>query len=133
MVSEKMLFKGDTLEELAKEIDIDPAVLINTTENFNNSVDKQSDEFGRLVWGNKIENGPFYAASYSPAVHHTMGGVKVDVNTHVLDKNGEIINGLYAAGEITGGIHGTNRVGGNAIPDALAFGRIAGEQAANSK
>lgn len=133
MVSEKMLFKGETIEELAKEINIDPSVLKETTEKFNNAVEKQSDEFGRLVWGNKIEKGPFYAASYSPAVHHTMGGVKVDINTHVINKNGEIIKGLYAAGEITGGIHGTNRVGGNAIPDALAFGRIAGEKAAKSE
>ena len=60
-----------------------------------------------------------------------MGGVQIDTSTHVIDKNGKPIPGLYAAGEVTGGIHGTNRVGANAIPDALSFGRVAGETVVN--
>lgn len=133
MVSKGMLFMGETIEKLAEAIGVDPLVLLKTTEEFNKRVEAQSDDFGRHVWGNKIEKGPFYAASFSPAVHHTMGGVVIDVDTHVLNKEGNIIPGLYAAGEITGGIHGTNRVGGNAIPDALVYGKIAGKNAVNNK
>ena len=62
-----------------------------------------------------------------------MGGVEIDTDTHVIDKDGNIITGLYAAGEVTGGIHGANRLGANAIPDALAFGRLAGQNAINQK
>jgi succinate dehydrogenase/fumarate reductase flavoprotein subunit len=58
-----------------------------------------------------------------------MGGLRIDANTRVLDVSGKVIPGLYAAGEITGGIHGTNRVGCNAVPDALIYGRIAGQEA----
>jgi len=67
------------------------------------------------------------------AVHHTMGGVRIDKETRVLDRQGNVIKGLYAAGEVTGGIHGTNRLGGNAIADIFTFGRIAGNSAANQK
>ena len=63
-------------------------------------------------------------------IHHTMGGLKIDSETHVIDTDGEIIPGLFAAGEVTGGVHGANRLGGNAVADFVVFGRIAGEQAA---
>ncbi|MGL5645346.1 FAD-binding protein, partial [Cetobacterium sp.] len=66
----------------------------------------------------------------SPAIHHTMGGVRINENAEVLDKNGDKIQGLYAAGEITGGVHGGNRIGGNAVTDIIVFGKIAGENAA---
>lgn len=74
-----------------------------------------------------------WAALSSMAVHHTMGGVRIDKETRVLDRQGNVIEGLYAAGEVTGGIHGTNRLGGNAIADIFTFGRIAGNSAANQK
>ena len=76
---------------------------------------------------------PYWAALSSMAVHHTMGGVRIDKETRVLDRQGNVIEGLYAAGEVTGGIHGTNRLGGNAIADIFTFGRIAGSSAANQK
>ena len=72
----------------------------------------------------------YFACLRAPAVHHTMGGVEIDTETHVYNTSGEIIPGLYAAGEVTGGIHGGNRLGGNAITDAITFGRIAGQNAA---
>jgi fumarate reductase flavoprotein subunit len=59
-----------------------------------------------------------------------MGGVKINDDTEVIDVNGNVIPGLYAAGEITGGVHGANRLGGNAVSDFVVFGRIAGEEAA---
>jgi succinate dehydrogenase/fumarate reductase flavoprotein subunit len=77
--------------------------------------------------------GPWYACKKVPTVHHTMGGVKINTEAQVLDKNGKVIKGLYAAGEVTGGIHGANRLGGNAIADVFTFGRKAGESAAKHK
>lgn len=74
--------------------------------------------------------GPFYIQKVAPATHHTMGGVKINEKAQVINKKGEVIPHLYAAGEVTGGIHGTNRLGGNAITDIVVFGRIAGENAA---
>ncbi len=109
------------------------AALETTVSEFNELVKAgKPDEFGRTTWENTIETGPFYAPSFSPAVHHTMGGLEINSNAEVLDADGNVIPGFYAAGEVTGGIHGTNRVGGNAVPDALCFGKIAGENAAKN-
>lgn len=63
-------------------------------------------------------------------MHHTMGGIRINTQAQVLDESGEVIPGLYAAGEVTGGIHGNNRLGGNAYSDIMTFGRIAGLNAA---
>lgn len=79
---------------------------------------------------NKLDEGPYYAIKVAPGVHHTMGGLKINTNTEVLDASGNVIPGLYAAGEVTGGVHGANRLGGNAVADIIVFGRIAGQQAA---
>ena len=112
---------------------MDPATLVDTVNKFNSYVDNESDpDFGRTIYGDnlKVETAPFYASPRSPSVHHTMGGLKIDTQTHVIGTDGEIIQGLYAAGETTGDLHGTNRLGGNAIADAMTFGRIAGAVAA---
>ena len=77
-----------------------------------------------------MENAPFLVIAMSPAYHHTMGGVEIDATCRVINTNGQPIEGLYAAGEVCGGIHAGNRLGGNAIADVFVFGRIAGEQAA---
>ena len=76
-----------------------------------------------------LDQAPFYAIMVTPAVHHTMGGVKIDPKTQVYNTKGQIIPGYFAAGEITGGVHGGNRLGGNAQADIVTFGRIAGQQA----
>lgn len=129
-------YRADTLEELATQLGMDPAVLTDTVKKFNSYVDNESDpDFGRTIYGDnlKVEVAPFYASPRSPSVHHTMGGLRIDQSAHVLNTEGEIIPGLYAAGETTGGIHGGNRLGGNAIADCLTFGRIAGAAAAAEK
>ena len=77
----------------------------------------------------KIETGPYYIVKAAPAVHHTMGGVQINANAQVINQDGNVIEGLYAAGEVTGGIHGTNRLGSDALADITVFGRIAGENA----
>ena len=76
-----------------------------------------------------MTEGPYYATPMVPAVHHTMGGIQINTNAQVLDKNGKVIPGLFAAGEVTGGVHGSNRVGGNGIADAMVYGRFSGQSA----
>lgn len=132
MVANKMIYSGDTIAELAENINVPAETLEKSVAEFNELVKAgKPDEYGRTLWENTIEVGPFYAPAFSPAVHHTMGGLEINVDAEVLNADGQIIEGLYAAGEVTGGIHGTNRVGGNAVPDALTFGKIAGENAAS--
>lgn len=130
LVAAGEFYRADTLEELAQQLGMDPAVLVESVKKFNEAVSSGYDpKFGRTVFNTHalIEDfGPYYACPRSPAVHHTMGGVRVDVDTHMLREDGSWIAGLYAAGEVTGGFHGTNRLGGNAIADCLPNGRIAG-------
>ncbi|KAF1299186.1 flavocytochrome c [Enterococcus sp. JM4C] len=124
------LHKADTLEELAEKLGMDPAVFLETIKNYNHYVEVGEDaEFGKDVFDLKVEVGPFYATPRKPAVHHTMGGLKIDTQTHVLNEAGQVISGLYAAGEVAGGIHAGNRLGGNSLTDIFTFGRIAGQTA----
>ncbi|MGF0040606.1 flavocytochrome c [Peptoniphilaceae bacterium SGI.131] len=126
----KLLVKADTVEEAAKFFDIDYKNFAETLKNYNKYVDEGKDpEFNKRSLPSKIEKGPFYIIKAAPAVHHTMGGIKIDSQARVIDKNGKVIEGLYAAGEVTGGIHGKNRLGSNAITDIIVFGRIAGQNA----
>lgn len=118
---------ADTLEELASKLSMDPSTLQATVDAYNASVDSGIDEFGRTLYSTKLENGPWVATARQACVHHTMGGVTIDTETRVLDEAGNPISGLYAAGEITGGIHGANRLGGNAVVDTVVFGKLAGE------
>jgi len=124
-------YVGETLEDLANQIGIDPAVLQATVDKYNEGMRSGSDEFGKATSEESvIEVGPFYASLRTPTVHHTMGGVTINASAQVLDTDGNVIPGFYAAGEVTGGIHGNNRLGGNAYPDIMSFGRIAGANAA---
>ncbi len=130
--------KADTLDELAVLMNVDAANLKATIAEYNEyciggAKEGQADQFGRTLFGAPIDNGPFYAGARVPTVHHTMGGVRIDTLCRVYNENGEIIENLYAAGEVTGGIHGANRLGGNALADTIVFGRIAGESAALQK
>lgn len=130
--------KADTLEELAEKMGVPAENLVATIAEYNRhciggDLEGQPDEFGRTLFGPAIDNGPFYAGARVPTVHHTMGGVRINTQARVYNENGEIIDNLYAAGEVTGGIHGTNRLGGNALTDTVVFGRIAGESAALCK
>ncbi len=119
---------GDTVAELAGKLGMDAATLQKSIDDFNACVDAGKDEeFGRTLFSIKLENGPFVATPRQACIHHTMGGVVIDTSCHVLDANGNIIPGLTAAGEVTGDIHGGNRLGGNAVVDTVVFGKQAGE------
>lgn len=126
-----LLTQADSIAELGDAIGIDSESLTATIAQYNLFVETGKEpDFGRFDLTEKIDNGPFYAVEVAPAVHHTMGGVKINTNTEVINKDGEVIPGLFAAGEVTGGIHGGNRLGGNAVADIAIFGRIAGTNAA---
>ncbi len=134
LVAAGRAFKGDTLEELAEEIGVNPENLVAAVNKFNEAVENGGpDEFGRTLFQWKLDTAPFYAGARVPTVHHTMGGIEINEKAEVLDANGNVIPGLYAAGEVTGGIHGANRLGGNALADVNVFGKIAGESAAKNK
>ena len=125
---------ADTLEELAKKLNMPVENLKNSIATYNDVVSgKKKDPLG-FVANNKADKlmteGPWYACQKVPTVHHTMGGLQINTKAQVLDTNGNVIPGLYAAGETTGGIHGSNRLGGNAIADVMVFGRTAGTNAA---
>ena len=112
-------------------MDID--ALKKTIEDYNAVVrGEKADSLGRET-GLEMEfnEAPYYAIKVAPGVHHTMGGVKINTNTEVINTDANVIEGLYAAGEVTGGVHGANRLGGNAVADFVVFGRIAGAQAAD--
>jgi urocanate reductase len=111
---------------------IDIEAIVETLERYNGFVASGKDEeFSRRGDLLPIQEGPYYIQAVAPAVHHTMGGVTVDDKNHVMDIEKRTIPGLFAAGEIVGGIHGTNRLGGNAITDILVFGKRAGENIMN--
>lgn len=134
MIKKGYVYKADTLEELAELAGIDAAGLTAAAAAYNQLVQQGEDtQYNKNVVEKEIGVGPFYAVPLSPTLHHTMGGLKIDKDARVLNAAGNPIEGLYAAGEVTGGIHGSNRIGGNAIADCFVFGRIAGNSAVNQK
>lgn len=124
--------QGKTYEELAEEIDTDPGVFAETMNTWNKAVDAKSDPaFQRTSFAEKLDQAPYYAIKVQPGIHHTMGGLRIDPSAEVINTSGDVIPGLFAAGEVTGGVHGNNRLGGNAVADFIVFGRIAGQSAAD--
>ncbi|WMT39633.1 flavocytochrome c [Paenibacillus sp. D2_2] len=131
LIKEGMLYKADTIEDAAKFFNIDPAKLQATVDKVNKFAKTGKDlDFNHRAGLASLQNGPYYIQKAVPSVHHTMGGLVIDTDTHVMNTDGKVIPGLYAAGEVTGVIHGSNRLGGNAIADIITFGRIAGQQIA---
>jgi len=131
--SQGLLTEGATVAELAQKLGIPEATLEKTVSDYNSYVANGNDpDFGRKAseMPRALVEGPYYVVEVGPAIHHTMGGLKINTKAEVIDTNGNVIPALYAAGEVTGGIHGANRLGGNAVADITVFGKIAGEQAA---
>ncbi len=130
------LVTGETLEELAAAMEFDQAsteALLETVETWSSYVASGVDaDFSRDIGTplTDLSSGPYYAVNVGPGIHHCMGGVKINTEAQVISTDGNPIPGLYACGEVTGGIHGANRLGGNAVADIVVFGRIAGENAA---
>ncbi|EJW91543.1 Fumarate reductase flavoprotein subunit, partial [gut metagenome] len=122
--------KGDNLQDLAKKINVPADTLEATFKAYHEAYKLGKDTaFGRPEMVIPLDKAPFYAALITPGIHHTMGGVTINTKAEVQSKAGKSIPGLFAAGEVTGGVHGANRIGGNAVADIVTFGRIAGTNA----
>ena len=129
-ISAGIVFQSETIEGLAAEIGADPATLSATMAKFADDVKAGNpDEFGREGLELPLTEANFYACMVAPAIHHTMGGLKINTAAEVLNEEGNAIAGLFAAGEVTGGVHGANRLGGNAVTDIVVFGKAAGTSA----
>lgn len=129
-------FKADTLEDLARQAGIDWKNFEKTMKAYNEASVSQNTKslpVQKILIGNPVVKAPFYAVPITTTIHHTMGGLRINEKTQILDKNGNVIPGLYAACEITGGIHGGNRLGRNALTDLLVFGHIAGQEVAQKQ
>ncbi len=130
-IKQGLLVTAETPEELAKKLNINGNDLVKTIDRYNSFVTAGKDsDFKRNNLPRKLDKPGFYAIEVGPAVHHTMGGLKINTKTQVLNEKGTVIPGIYAAGEVVGGVHGANRLGGNAVADIVVFGRIAGSEAA---
>ena len=130
-INRGLMVSGETYEELAENLGIPADTFAATMAAWNGYVAEKNDpDFGRTSFAQPLDTAPYYAVKVTAGIHHTMGGLKIDTETHVLKEDGTIIPGLFAAGEVTGGVHGGNRLGGNAVADIVVFGRIAGAQAA---
>ncbi|CAM3110814.1 flavocytochrome c [Lactiplantibacillus plajomi] len=126
------LYKAASLQELAEQIDVDAKTLVATIRQYNEFVSQGSDPvFHKQIFDLKVERAPFYATPRKPAMHHTMGGLKIDKAAHVLNSDNRVISGLFAAGEVAGGLHAGNRLGGNSLADIFTFGRIAADTASD--
>lgn len=124
-----LVTEGTSVEDLAKKLNIDPTAMKETVNKYNAGVAAKNDEFKRPDLPRQLNEGQVYAIQVAPAVHHTMGGIQINTNAEVVNKDGKVIPGLFAAGEVTGGVHGGNRLGGNALADIVTYGRTAGKDA----
>ncbi|MGN0997118.1 MAG: flavocytochrome c [Candidatus Ventricola sp.] len=132
--SKGYIYEADTLDSLAEQAGLDAEGLKATIARYNELVAAGEDvDFHKDEVELPIAKAPFYCVPLSPTLHHSMGGLRINTDAQVLREDGSVIDGLYAAGEVTGGLHGANRVGGNALTDCVVFGRIAGWNAAQAQ
>ncbi|QWV93313.1 flavocytochrome c [Geomonas oryzisoli] len=124
--------QADSIAALAAKMGVPADTLTATVTAYNKAFEAKKDpEFQRQDIPRPVDGPKYYAIWVKPGRHHTMGGVKINTEAQVIGKDGKPITGFYAAGEVTGGVHGWNRLGGNAITDTVVFGRIAGSNAAS--
>lgn len=117
---------ADTLEEAIAQAGL-PTDTLTTIDSFNNYVDSNLDaEFGRTKFNGKVESGPFAVVKMEMHYHLTFGGLVIDTDAHVLDTEGRIINGLYAAGDVISGFEGDAHQSGDCITTVLFYGKVAG-------
>lgn len=133
-------FKGliqdvGSLDQVAAKLGIDVSVLRETIHSYQMAADSGKDDLGKVSFPTAFaENDHFYIACITPSLHYCMGGLEINESTQVLKAGAEKkpVPGLFAAGEVTGGVHGANRLGGNSLLECVVYGRIAGHHAAHS-
>lgn len=131
MVKAGYVAEADSLEDLASRLGIDADGLVATVEAYNEDIaDGTDDAFGREDGLNEISGDKFYGWQFGRGSHYVLGGLATDAQAHVLREDGSVIDGLYAAGEITGSFQGTFRLDGSGIGESMIFGMIAGREAA---
>lgn len=133
-LKKRVVLSFDSIEELANHYKIPKEGISQAIESFNESIKQGKDRcFNKAIiaGSKKISKAPFYGIRLWPKVHYTMGGLRINSKCQVINKQGKIIDGLFAAGEVTGGIHGANRLGNCAVSDCIVFGRIAGRNVAD--
>ena len=129
-----LLTTAGSASDLAQALKLPVSSFVETMDKYQEYQATGKDlEFGRKgdEMPRPLTQAPFYAIEVEPVLHHTMGGIKINSNAEVVNKSGNPVPGLYAAGEVTGGVHGGNRLGGNAVADIIVFGQIAGTSAVN--
>ncbi len=126
------LMKRFTGPELAKEIGVSSSKLEETFKKYNEVAKKGTDEYGKKLFQNLpySMDDTFHVAQVCPLVHYCMGGVKISTGGEVLTEDGRVVPGLFACGEVTGGVHGKNRLGGSSLTECVVFGRVSGGTAA---
>lgn len=126
--------EAPTVEGLAKVLGVDPAAFATTIANYNKYQRSKNDvDCKRSDMALPLTQAPFCSIEIQPGVHCTMGGIAINGKAQALAKGGKPVPGLYAAGEVTGGVHGANRLDGNSTVETVVFGRIAGREAAQYK
>lgn len=133
LVAKGHSYQAESIDELAEQIGVDPEALVKTIDGYNGCVQAGEDTQitpGKELLGTEIMNPAYFASKRIPTIHYTMGGLCINTDAQVLTAAGEPIANLFAAGEVTGGVQGSNRLGGNSYTDLIVFGRIAGASAA---
>ncbi|KAG6857766.1 hypothetical protein H0H87_004182 [Tephrocybe sp. NHM501043] len=129
-VGRGLMKRFDNGTALAKEFGLDPSVLKKTFDDYNEIVRTKKDPFGKKFFqGEWSFDDFFHVAIMTPVLHYTMGGLEIDPESRVLDGSGKPIPGLFAAGEVAGGVHGANRLGGSSLLGCVVFGRVSGDSA----
>ncbi|KAG9012786.1 hypothetical protein FRB93_001340 [Tulasnella sp. JGI-2019a] len=132
-VGRGLMKRFDSGEALAKEMGIKPEVLKKTFDDYNKIAETKNDPFGKKFFHNlplKMDDF-FHVAHMTPVLHYTMGGLEIDPTSRVISSNGKPIPGLFAGGEVAGGVHGANRLGGSSLLGCVVFGRVSGDAAAS--
>ena len=126
-----------TLDQVASKLGVDISILRETIQTYQEASESGEDQFGKVSFPMEFsEKDHFYVAFVTPSLHYCMGGLEITASAQVLRAAGDTktpVPGLYAAGEVTGGVHGANRLGGNSLLECVVYGRIAGYHAAHSK
>jgi len=124
------IIQHSNFSELTKNINVDYNTLEKTINSYNEAFEKKLDEFNKTTFPYKFNlNDTIYSMIIAPSIHYTMGGLKINNKAEVLNVNNETIKGLYGAGEVTGGVHGGNRLGGNSLSECGVYGRISADSA----
>jgi fumarate reductase flavoprotein subunit len=129
-VKQGIALQAPTIEELAKKVGLDPQSLTKTVADYNDGLEKNQDKFGRKIFGHKLEKGPFGCIKVKPGTIMTPGGLKIDGQIRVVKKDGGVVPGLYAAGEVTGGYRAYGYVGGDSLAHCAITGMVGGKNAA---